>query len=253
MTTRTAGFQLAITLAPLPTDPWKHRGIYGPQKDMMPDRFMFLEPAALASMAAWEQAHPGTLWISDCFRNAIGSLGRRQKNAAAHSGVATGKLPGSSAHGYGFALDVEVDHCLQTFGKHIGGPVTKKDWDHEREKFGWYCHRRDHAGGSESWHENFLGDDPTRWLAHAGTSTAGAIEAKVQALYGPFSADKLLINETLERLRYKPDQSGIRRFQGDWTLEADGIAGPMTQRVLLFVGARFVDATGAPLPIKQTA
>lgn len=236
----------------------KARGIYGPHDDLVPDRYLGLHPDAAAALRRIESAFPGVFHYSDIFRNATGSKGRREKNKV-RKGYYTGKLPGSSAHGYGLCLDHDLDRNLRRLAKFMhAAHVDKEEYDEIWRNEGWWCHRDgprgDHRRGHEDWHFNYFGDDPERWLAHChGRSTAPGVEAKVQYLYGPFTLDAEGIHDHLERLGYDPNGGGhkaaIYKFQQDWTLSADGIAGPQTQRVLLFVGAELVDLNGAPLPL----
>jgi hypothetical protein len=128
----------------------------------------------------------------------------------------------------------------------------KRDYDLLMRRYGWRCHRDgphgDHKRGSEEWHFNYFGDDNDRWLRHSHRRTSGGLEAKLNYFYGPFTLDADGIVEHLARLGFaeanEPIASQVSAFQYRWTLDTDGVAGPQTQRVLLYVGAQFRDSAG---------
>lgn len=243
---------LVLLLEPLPD--FRKRGIYGVHKDELPDRYHYLHPDAATSLRALEANYPGVFYYSDVFRNASGSKKRREKNKAKRisqnkSAVYTGLLPGLSGHGFGLCVDHDVTGNLRRLRGFAADRCTKQEYDEILRAHGWYCYRDgpegDHDRGPEDWHYNYFGDDPDRWLSHSHRTTARGIEAKIQALYGPFVLSPEGVSTFLSRLKY-PD---VTSFQRDWTLAPDGVAGPITQRVLLYVCALFRDTNGATLSV----
>jgi hypothetical protein len=228
----------------------------------MPERYRFLHPEARYALLNLEADWPGIFYYTDVFRNATGSKRRRIKNRENRvrrglSAIYTGMKPGFSAHGYGFSFDLDVDRSLKNLRKQTEDPqLSKEDLDGVLKEHGWWCHRDgphrgDHKRGSEDWHYNYFGDDPDRWLGHSGQKTSGGVEAKVQYLYGPFTLEPSAIPTHLTNLGYDAGllRQAIIQFQKDWTLAPDGIAGPITQRTLLYVGAEFRDGAGQPLAV----
>lgn len=260
---RGASDRLWITVDPV--DPILHNcGGYGRSGDMLPLRYRFLEPGAHESLVLLEQDFPGCVYYTDVFRNATGSKRRREKNRRkriekGQSAIYTGLLPGSSGHGFGLCTDHFVSDNIRRLRRHLDDPeFDKEDYDLLLRNYGWYCHRDgphgDHKRGSEWWHFNYFGDDPDRWLSHSHRRTKGGLDAKIDAMYGPFTLDAAGIEETLLRLGYLIDDShpvadAVRAFQETWTLSVDGIAGPVTQRVLLYVGAGFRDSDGNDIDV----
>lgn len=252
----------------------RERGIY-PRDDkfFVPKRYLGLAPDAAGSLRRMENDYPGVMYYSDIFRNATGSKGRRQKNRAKRirqgkSPIYTGKIPGDSAHSFGECADHDLsgdpamnrEGNLERLADFLKAPsVSKAEYDELWKGYGWWCHRDgphggDHKMAHEAYHFNHFGDDPERWLVHSGRKTSGGVEAKVQYKHGPFTLDEGGIVEHLTRLDYLEGPppgddiehlryGAIRQFQKDWTLPADGIAGPQTQRVLLYVGAELRDAS----------
>lgn len=256
---RSASDPLVILLDPL-DEVFHGRGYYGSDGTTMPERYRFLHPEAHAALRQLEAQYPGTFYYTDVFRNATGSKKRREKNRDARvrrgqSAIYTGKLPGFSAHSYGLSFDLDVHRSLKNLRRTEGDPgLSKADLDAVLKQHGWWCHRDgpdggDHARGHEDWHFNYFGDDPDRWLGHSRRKTSGGVEAKVNYLYGPFVLDLDGIYEHLTRLGYTANKAGIKTFQSDWTLPDDGVAGPQTQRTLLYVGASFRNNAGAPLDV----
>lgn len=260
---RAPGERLEILLEDI--GDFKDRGMYGARGDQVPDRYLGLHPDAAASLRRFEADYPGVSYYSDIFRNATGSKKRREKNKE-RKGRYTGKLPGGSGHGYGLCLDHLVSDNLRRLTRFMrAGVVDKREYDELWNGYGWYCHRQgpngDHRRGHEDWHFNYFGDDPERWLGHChGRKTSPGLEAKLDYMYGPFTLDAGGIEDHLVRLGYLDGPVGdlrlgkargsIERFQEDWTIgvadspQVDGIAGPVTQRVLLFVGAKLVNRNG---------
>jgi murein L,D-transpeptidase YcbB/YkuD len=116
--------------------------------------------------------------------------------------------------------------------------MSKAQLDAALESCGLYCHRKDHELGNESWHYNALGPDAQQWLRFASAnSTSRAVEAKLMSVY---SAQMVLtqqeVAQCLAQLKYK----AVKEFQADWDLQADGIAGPVTQRLLAYLSAEIV-------------
>lgn len=205
---------------------------YGTEATPLPARMSFLHPEAKASWLKLEQQIGLKLRVSDMWRSAEGSLEARRRK----TGV---QRPGYSAHNYGLAVDLDWIDCAKRL------KVSKEGLDQWMARAGWYCHRRDHRADFEAWHFNFLGDATTAagYLQHgAATNTAGAIEAKIQDLYGAgLKLSRVEVWEHLKRLGYLTKEGAegpaVAAFQRDWSLEVDGRAGPITQRTLAFVGA----------------
>jgi len=260
---RGAGDRLVILLAHL-DEVFANRGVYGDNKRAMPSRYQYLHPAAAESLLDIETDYPDVCRYSDVLRNATGSKGRRMKNygrriARGQSAIFTGKLPGSSGHNVGFSTDHDVRGNMERMAHFVGVRIDKEDYDLEMRKYGWYCHRDgpegDHKMGREDWHYNFFGDDPERWLSHSHRRTSGGLEAKMLYTYGPFTLSEEGVREHLVRFGYLVGKNasaealrqGISLFQSCWTLPNDGVAGPQTQRAMLYVGAEIRDGSGNEL------
>ncbi len=217
---------MKLILSPLPKT---LRGIYGATKDKLGAHQLFGHPDLVAAILKME-ADGLKLAYSDLFRSAESSLARR-KEFEARGGPQLAKRPGESPHNFGLAFDIDVAYALKTYR------LDKKRLDEILATYGLYCHRRDHQAGAESWHYNCLGPGPqaARWLASASApSTSRAIEAKIQHLYGlQMSLLKDEVTAALRALKYET----VKDFQEDWDLDADGIAGPQTQRLLAFLTA----------------
>ena len=257
---RGAGDPLVITVEPI-SAVLHNRGNYGHDGKTLPVRYRFAHPQAHASMLRLEADYPYCIYYSDMFRNASGSKGRRRKNRDKRvekglSAIHTGLLPGSSGHGFGMCADHMVSANLRRLRVFLEDPeFDKEDYDLLMRGYGWYCHRDgprgDHKRGSEEFHYNYFGDDPDRWLAHSNRRTSGGLEAKLNYKYGPFTLDAAVLPAHLTELGYDAGRltDAVKAFQSDWTMVnaagvPDGIAGPQTQRVLLYVGATFRDGDG---------
>ena len=249
-----------ITIKPLPATPFAKRGIYGTGRSDLPERFRWLHPDAASSIMRLEKNYPGVFRFSDVLRSPAGSKRVRTKYKKRH-GRFGGKLPGYSAHGFGLATDHDVDGNLKRLAKQLGAPrVEKRAYDELLRDYGWVCHRDgpqgDHRPGSEDWHFNFFADDMARWggRRYNTSKTSGGVEAKVQALYGPFTLNKREVQRALaaqglyrgaiDGRHGAKTRTAVAGFQRQWTLKSDGDAGAKTQRVLCFVNARFVTSRG---------
>lgn len=222
---------MIISLAKLPTT---LRGPDDPAyKGRMPIRALYLAPDAAVSLLSLEQ-DTGGLVYSDIYRNAEGSLRARR----AKSGV---QPPGYSGHNYGLSLDLDVTATLRL-----------RKWRYVElidvmRAHGWYCHRLDlDSSASESWHWNYFGlragerlkladrDRRATWSAPA--------EAEIMDRYGSqFAMQPQQIRDALALRGYRVDAgmgAAIKRFQHDWDLMPDGIAGPRTQRTLATATAK---------------
>jgi len=213
-------------------------GIYGPGKNSLPERMRYLEPEAADSYLALE-ATPQRLRVTDMWRSADSSL----QASLEKRGV---QRPAFSGHNYGLSIDLDVRDCMDRLH------MSKRALDDFMASQGWYCHRKDHVLDSEGWHFNFLGigGDAERYLAQSARaqSTAPALEAKIQELYGAdLDLPALQVQAALRRAHlYTGDLDGIlgpmsRRailsFQRAWELPATGVADTVTQRTLAFVTA----------------
>ena len=213
-------------------------GIYGPGKNTLPERMRYLDPEAAASYLALEGTHQ-RLPVSDMWRSADSSLHASLEKR----GV---QRPAFSGHNFGLSIDLDVRDCMDRWH------ASKRTLDALMASQGWYCHRKDHVLDSESWHFNFLGVGQVaqRYLAQSSRapSTAPALEAKIQDMYGAdMDLSAVQLQAALRRAHlYTGDLDGIlgplsRRailsFQRAWDLPATGVADTVTQRTLAFVTA----------------
>jgi murein L,D-transpeptidase YcbB/YkuD len=199
-------------------------GIYGNNRDHLPQRMRYLEIEAAIS---WDEHLADKVVVSDMFRSAEGSLRALRKGGA--------QRPGYSAHNYGLAVDLEVSRTMKKMGV-----KNKAELDAYMESVGWYCHRKDHKRNREEWHYNFLGLEGGYLDDENDKYRSAAIEQKILA------ENKDIFNMDDENARlllaikypdYPELSKAIRKFQGDWWLEDDGILGPMTRRTLAYVTA----------------
>lgn len=221
---------MIISLSSLPP-------LRGPQGDgyngAVPKRSAFLYPLAARSLLSMPQ-----MVFTDLYRSPSAILRAYQSKPGTQP-------PGYSAHGYGLAVDIDLEETLPLRGWSYPELVSFMETN------GWYCHRRDlDETGSEAWHFNYLEDryfmlgvdpqDHSTWK--------NAAESKIISLYGnQFALSAVRVQEILlSRGEYGGPADGemnvktisaIRNFQQRWGLKSDGIAGPVTQRTLAFVSA----------------
>ena len=173
------------------------------------------------------------LVFTDVYRDPVASLEVR----AQKRGV---QLPGYSAHGFGLAVDLDIERTLDL------RKINKTGLDELMLRHRWRCFRADHAENkSEAWHYT--------WSA-AGPG-AQAVEDAIQGLYGGcFVLNPKQIQVALASLRLYGgaidgqigplSRRGLFLFQCAWELEPTGAAGPDTQRLLAVVTA---DTTPQPI------
>jgi hypothetical protein len=183
------------------------RGIYGPGKDMMPSRGLFIHPVAAPSFYQLG-GNRGQLAFSDIFRSADASLAAVIEGRGAQP-------PAYSAHNYGLAFDLAVDDTLGILRCTYTALLQRLAAD------GWHCYRRDGRRGKEDWHFNYLGDQSAAVLAtltQDHSTWPRAAEAAIQRWYGgQFS----LTVERSQQLLTK-----LKLYGGG----ADGRVGPLTKQ-----------------------
>lgn len=226
---------LTISLKPM-----RHvLGIYGASKDQFPTRMSMLQPDAAGAFEAVQSLIGQKLRVSDMYRAPADSL----TAMASKRGV---QPPGFSAHNFGLAIDIDTDAMLSAL------KVSKAVLDATMQSKGWFCHRRDSKRGMEDWHYNFLGADAPSLLQHASaTSTAGAIEQRIQRLYGP----RFLLTDTEAQMALKnvglyagaidgklgpASKAAVSAFQQKWSLPPTGVLDSKTERTLAVVTAQVV-------------
>jgi len=217
------------------------KGIYGGTGDQFAKRMAYLEPGARQGFLELQEACGGII-LSDMYRSAISSLNRKYPpRRLPRRGVAR---PAWSAHNFGLAVDVAVDRTLTKLNLN-----HKLKLDELMTSFGWYCHRLDAKRGREDWHYNYLASPSAFDYFSKGTkkrTTAGAIENKITFLYCQAWAlsDKeaqhhltflMLYDGEIDGKIGPKSKAGIRAFQRQWKLKADGIADYKTKRLLWFV------------------
>ena len=203
----------------------------------VPERTRMLMPDAAASLLTLEEASGGLVY-TDLYRSA-------QAQLVAHR-LKRGTQPVAySAHGYGFAADLDVDTTLRL---HSMDYLQLVEFMGEH---GWYCHRRDlDPLASESWHFNYLGEGAADFLALADethATWAKPAEARIEQLFGSDFAvadvdlPQLLLAAGIQGVNpdSPPDalKAAIEIFQRQWDLSIDGVAGPITRRTLAYVTA----------------
>jgi hypothetical protein len=227
---------LTLVLSKLPSNTY---GIYGPNKDIMAERMLYLHPDAAKSFMT--DLYPKRVCVSDMFRSADASLQARGEK----KGV---QPPSKSGHNFGFSIDVDLDRTLKLLS------MTKPTFDDWMNGLGWFCHRKDHLQNeSEAWHYNYFGIsiEKIKYLSACEMfhSTAEGLEAKIQDYYGSeFMMDPPYIQTCLKQLKiYGGEIDGqlgpltvraIKAFQTSWELTADGIAGRDTMRLLAYLNSQ---------------
>jgi hypothetical protein len=181
------------------------RGIYevGGVAGRMPARTLFLEPAAADSFI--RDLLPLVI-VSDVLRSPESSLAAVRRRCGAQA-------PGFSAHNYGWAIDIDTKPTMAA-----GGYKSKAALDEAMEARGWFCHRRDHALDSESWHYNHLGVGYV--VSAKQRSTAPDVEALIVARYG---ADMAPSDAECQAML-----ASLRMYSG----AVDGIAGDLTREAV---------------------
>lgn len=217
-------------------------GIYGPRRNLLPERMRYLHPDGADSFLRLD-ASPQRPRVSDMMRSPESSLqALREKRGV--------QPPAFSGHNFGLSIDLDVKDCMRRWR------MSKAQVDERLARAGWYCHRRDHRIASECWHYNFLGvgAEAARLLrACDRRTTAGGLEARIQELYGPaLTLSPLAAQAALRRLRlYSGDLDGklgplsreaLRIFQRAWMLAPTGELDAVTQRILAVVASE-LDAT----------
>jgi peptidoglycan hydrolase-like protein with peptidoglycan-binding domain len=214
----------------------------GPQGDgyhgRAPKRALYMRPEAAHALMLVESDTGGIVY-TDIFRSA-------QAIMSAYASKPGTQPVAYSYHGYGGAVDVDVDACKARLGTDYAGIITIM------AARGFHCHRRDGAGGegkSESWHFNYLGPDAEQLLAtttddHA--TWARPAEMMIQRWYGP---DLQLTDDQVALLVPVAHATDVKDFQRKWGLEVDGIAGPRTRRTLAYVTATITYETDPPMPV----
>lgn len=213
-------------------------GIYGKTKDQFPASMSMLHPEAAA---AYQQMlkEVGPVKVSDMYRSAEQSL----KACREKAGVLP---PGFSAHNYGLAIDIDVDHILTATKR------TKQVLDTAMLSCGWWCHRKDGKRGMEDWHYTYLGvgKDAAPFLEEADESRnlQRATEAKIVAVYGDeLVLDQFEVQAALKKLGlYSGSIDGLlgprsaeslAAFQRTWCLKETGKLDTKTERTLALVSA----------------
>ena len=219
------------------------RGIYGPNRDLMPRRALLLHPDACASFLGLEATNP--LVYSDIFRSAESSLAAVQAGRGAQP-------PGYSGHNYGLAVDVAVDETLKRHGWKYAQLLS---FLAER---GWHCYCRDGKRGKEDWHFNFLGTNAGRILQLVDPTRRSTWATAAELLIKTYYPDALTlspggIQQCLAKIGfYRGEIDGllgplsrqaIAAFARAWGLDPEATLSPRLQRTLAYVSAelRIVD------------
>lgn len=213
----------------------------GPQDDdyhgLAPKRALYMRPEAAVALMLVEK-DTGGLVYTDIFRSAQAILQAYLSKPGITQPV------GYSFHGYGGAVDIDIDATKAKLGTTYGGLITIM------EARGFYCHRRDGEAGegkSESWHFNYLGDDGPALLAQTTDdhkTWAAPAEAMIQKWYG---SDLVLTEDQIRLLIPIAHATDVMDFQRKWGLTVDNIAGTRTQRTLAYVTATLDIETDPPV------
>lgn len=214
-------------------------GIYGKKGKPLPVRMAKLvRPAAQALQRVFEDVlkEGGHLYISDMFRAAVD----QQK---AHEDWKTGRKTAysppscSSVHEAGRAIDIDA------FDTGIGHARVRAIL----KKHGW-TNIVETLTGAECWHYEFREE---RWeefkSLHGYRDMAHAMKEEIGNLAGASQAEKAMEDvkwlqtslNTLLGISLKVDgiyeektRQAVKRFQREHNLQVDGIAGPITRRVI---------------------
>jgi len=209
-------------------------GIYGKNKDEMPDRARYLQPSAAISF----RAHLGDkVQVSDMLRTAESSLSARRRGRGA-------QRPGYSGHNFGFSIDLAVSATMRRRKL-----ASKKELDLWMASKGWWCHRRDHERDHEEWHYNFFGRDAGKWVRDGDRKTSAGLERMIASKYERWwqKMTEKDAQRALTRLgMYDGDIDGsigpisreaVRSFQRAWLVGETGSLNLMTKRTLAFVSS----------------
>lgn len=221
-------------------------GIYGtgkggiPAGDYFPPSAALLHPDAAAAFEKLQTETGKRVRLSDMFRTPESSLQAMQTKAGVQP-------PGFSGHNFGFSIDVAVAANLKAFG------LDKKGFDELMQKYGWYCHRKDHLMPSfEEWHYNHFGvggaEAPYLAACAQSTVTGAGVELKIVQTYGAsFTMDTTELQRELQKLKlYGGDidgdfgprsQQAVLAFERTWKLPVDGSPDPKMLRTLATVTA----------------
>lgn len=212
----------------------------GPQDDAyhgrVPKRALYMRPEAAHALLLVEQDTGGMVY-TDIYRSP-------QAIRAAYRAKPGTQPVAYSFHGYGGAVDLDVDATKAKLGTDYSGVITLM------EARGFYCHRRDGVAGegkSESWHFNYLGADGPALLAQT-TDDHTTWARPAESMIGMWYRAELQLNDAQVALLLPvAGATDVRDFQQRWDLVVDGIAGPQTRRVLAFVTATLHIETDAPV------
>ena len=191
-----------------------------PEQGVMGKHQLFLHPEAGYFIMAIEKTG-NRLRFSDMLRSAEASL----KAVLTKKGT---KAPSYSGHNYGLSIDIHVTDCMHRFS------MSKAELDSFMNSYGWYCHRKDHDLGPESWHYNFFGTggEEKELLSVCGPeSTSRGLEAKIQKLYGK---DMLLSRTDTDGALQKLGFKTFKDFQVKFGLPDTGTPDAKSMRTLAF-------------------
>lgn len=211
-------------------------GSYGPKRDRLAARMVFLHPDAAKSFL--EMNSIKTIKCSDMYRTFEASRKAHANKGAARAGY--------SGHNFGFSIDIDTRWVIKT-----NNFANKVELDAWMETYGWYCHNPPgETRPRESWHFNYFGDEAAKYLKERTANRrtwSKPLEKKVTDVYG-FWWHKATIVDVQDALfslnMYKDDPSGVEdayhreavtKFQKLWNLSPDGIAGTKTVRTLMCV------------------
>ena len=195
---------LELDLIELEVDPFSHRGAYGKSKSYMPRRFRWVHLNLYAALVKLERTYPGCFFYTDVRRSASESLAAvRAKRGALP--------PGYSTHGYGAAVDLDVDRTRKALMMAGVASMKLSVWKQELDvimaSVGLFCFRKDHKRGKEDWHYNLGG----------GGYRAG--QEWIQAEHAQWWMETMTMRHVQRALK------SLKLYQG----EVDGIAGRLTR------------------------